>query len=641
MFDWQRQVACGLFGATVLSLATIAHAENLHSGLIGYWPLDEGMGEIAGDAFGAEFDDGFLREEPQWMNSNDAKLGDSALFFEGFQDVLVADSTDLNITSNAVTISAWVNLELLPSEMPEAFGAIFDSNSDSYVMYLDRGNRELRFKVTDSDSTAERPGVPESMLTLSEWHHVMGVYDGDEATAKIYFNGMPIDKHVNGALVDPVLSGQIAGIGGNPTLDPGNPSVYFFNGAIDDVAVWNRALGLGEAAYLYNNGAGNAVGAANPDIAFVPDEPPIEPVAPTVPPVIHYQFEGSLANSGSGGATYDATLLDTPGVNDAVFGTGSQGLGLDLRENPVSQAAGGDAVSVDYTLTDNGTIVFDYQVDEYYNFQSLWTNSVDANDWEMWVFQDGVVRGRVQDSAIASYDLDLLGGLGETYQIGFTWERSDDGSTVNVKLYVDGELRQETLSGPWVDPGNTFFIGGGDGTNHYGTGIWDEFQIYDVALSPGEMLYLFGSPSLVGDFNGDGVLDAADLDVMAAGMVAGDTAYDLDGDGDIDSADRTSWVNDLAKTWMGDANLDGEFNSADFVLVFQAGKYEAGTLALWSEGDWDGDQRFDSGDFVAAFQNGGYENGPRAAELASVPEPSGLMLIVSAIAGLAAWRRRR
>jgi hypothetical protein len=124
-------------------------------------------------------------------------------------------------------------------------------------------------------------------------------------------------------------------------------------------------------------------------------------------------------------------------------------------------------------------------------------------------------------------------------------------------------------------------------------------------------------------------------------MVAGDTAYDLDGDGDIDSADRTSWVNDLAKTWMGDANLDGEFNSADFVLVFQAGKYEAGTLALWSEGDWDGDQRFDSGDFVAAFQNGGYENGPRAAELASVPEPSGLMLIVSAIAGLAAWRRRR
>ena len=100
------------------------------------------------------------------------------------------------------------------------------------------------------------------------------------------------------------------------------------------------------------------------------------------------------------------------------------------------------------------------------------------------------------------------------------------------------------------------------------------------------------------------------------------------------------WATNLKNTWVGDANLDGEFNSADFVEVFQAGKYEKDELALWSEGDWNADERFDSGDFVAAFQNGGYEMGMRG-ELAAVPEPKCMELIMVAICCLGHIRRRR
>ena len=32
------------------------------------------------------------------------------------------------------------------------------------------------------------------------------------------------------------------------------------------------------------------------------------------------------------------------------------------------------------------------------------------------------------------------------------------------------------------------------------------------------------------------------------------------------------WVNDLKNTWIGDANLDLEFNSGDMVQVFVAGQ---------------------------------------------------------------------
>ena len=158
----------------------------------------------------------------------------------------------MDIGTNAVSLSAWVNLDVLPSELLDAFGGIYDSNGDNYIMYLDRSNQELRFKVTDIDGNAERPGIPESLLTTNSWHHVLGVYDGDVGAAKIYFNGEPVDAHVNSQLDGLVMPGQLASIGANAPDDVESPSTRFFPGAIDDVAVWNRPLGRAEAMYLYN-----------------------------------------------------------------------------------------------------------------------------------------------------------------------------------------------------------------------------------------------------------------------------------------------------------------------------------------------------------------------------------------------------
>ena len=71
-------------------------------------------------------------------------------------------------------------------------------------------------------------------------------------------------------------------------------------------------------------------------------------------------------------------------------------------------------------------------------------------------------------------------------------------------------------------------------------------------------------------------------------------------------------IQDGMRTVFGDANLDGQFNSADQVVIFQRGAYED-DLALnsgWADGDWDGDWDGDGGfgseDLVLAFQRGGY-----------------------------------
>ncbi len=145
-------------------------------------------------------------------------------------------------------------------------------------------------------------------------------------------------------------------------------------------------------------------------------------------------------------------------------------------------------------------------------------------------------------------------------------------------------------------------------------------------------------PITRGDYNGNQQFDVGDVDILAAALRAGSNdraLYDLDGDDVVDWSDHRFWVHYYAHTYIGDADLNGAFDSSDFVQVFVEGKYEddvAGN-ATWSSGDWDGDGDFTSSDFVIAFQDGGYERGPKT-DVAAVPEPTGWSLVVI---GLPLW----
>ncbi|MBM97847.1 MAG: hypothetical protein CMJ77_01880 [Planctomycetaceae bacterium] len=119
-------------------------------------------------------------------------------------------------------------------------------------------------------------------------------------------------------------------------------------------------------------------------------------------------------------------------------------------------------------------------------------------------------------------------------------------------------------------------------------------------------------------------------------MIAGEAAdptLRLDDGSLTDPTERANYVHDVLGTWIGDSNLDGEFNSTDFVVVFQAGEYEDGAVgnSVWATGDWNGDKEFNSTDFVAAFVDGGFELGARPA-VAVVPEPVAGTLFFTALA---------
>ncbi|MEZ6116317.1 MAG: hypothetical protein R3C28_07060 [Pirellulaceae bacterium] len=135
---------------------------------------------------------------------------------------------------------------------------------------------------------------------------------------------------------------------------------------------------------------------------------------------------------------------------------------------------------------------------------------------------------------------------------------------------------------------------GNDGGTSTAVFRWFEFSDQHIPIVV--------APTILGDFNNDGLLDITDINLLTAATAAAsaDLDFDLNADGAVNQADIGVWVHDLRNTWIGDANLDGQFASEDFVDAFVAGKYEQNIPADWSEGDWNGDGRFSSGDFVAA-----------------------------------------
>ncbi len=130
-----------------------------------------------------------------------------------------------------------------------------------------------------------------------------------------------------------------------------------------------------------------------------------------------------------------------------------------------------------------------------------------------------------------------------------------------------------------------------------------------------------------GDFDGNGLYNCSDIDALTAAIAAmsGETAFDLNADGNVDAADRDVWLAqagavNVADTvgrpyLLGDATLDGVVDEEDFSLWNHSRFTDT---PAWCAGDFNVDGVVDVSDFniwnTTKFQHAG--------PLAGVPEPA-------------------
>lgn len=136
------------------------------------------------------------------------------------------------------------------------------------------------------------------------------------------------------------------------------------------------------------------------------------------------------------------------------------------------------------------------------------------------------------------------------------------------------------------------------------------------------------------DFDGNGMLDAGDLDYLQNQLASGTNQlrFDFSRDAALSSADVASWLYDILGTLPGDANLDGTVDGADFLLWNQSKLQVTGR---WTQGDFNFDGVTDGQDFAIwnqyKFQSASFG--------AMVPEPTAVTLWCCL--GLWIWARRR
>jgi glycerophosphoryl diester phosphodiesterase len=231
--------------------------------LVAYWKMDDGLANaFATSMMDSKFTNHatLVRSDgvSHWISGSGAKFGGSLQLAGLNAYANIPTNANLNIGTNELTLSIWVQLEQLPAQLATSFGALFDSTTDCYVLYLDKGNNELRFKITDANAHAARPGIAATFLPTNQWLHIAATYDGRAGSAgraSVYLNGTLMDSHLGNdtspgvGLTANVKGGQVAAMGREgPTGSNG------FSGMVDDFALWKRALAPTEIQSIFNRG---------------------------------------------------------------------------------------------------------------------------------------------------------------------------------------------------------------------------------------------------------------------------------------------------------------------------------------------------------------------------------------------------
>ena len=205
---------------------------NINPEPIVHWAMDENSGDIITDSTPNDIS-GTL-SGTTW--TKDSLTGLSALAFNGTgSHVIVQDNYGLFNFTDQFSISAWIKYRA-----GEYSAAIAGKNFGTYQFYVDRLKHRLILQVNSQTVVIGQP----NSLSPDVWHHVVCTYD-TATGSKTYVNGKldMINATFKQRLETSSLPLKLGSTGYVPT--------DFFSGIIDDVRIYDKALGEKDVEDLY------------------------------------------------------------------------------------------------------------------------------------------------------------------------------------------------------------------------------------------------------------------------------------------------------------------------------------------------------------------------------------------------------
>jgi hypothetical protein len=214
---------------------TVGTVTNIDSGLVAHWTFDDpaNLGADSASTNNAVVVGGAY-------SFGGARIGPGAVFVDGVDGYLeAADNPALRfVAAQSFTLAAWA----YPVTLPGAWTCIVSKSRSVapwYGIWIDPANNWDFGQPLNLEGT----GLPvdASGALVPQWHHIAVLQDGVAGTSALYVDGAAVN------------TGGAADVNGAGALWMGADSVgEFFNGAIDDVRLYKRALSDAEIAQLYN-----------------------------------------------------------------------------------------------------------------------------------------------------------------------------------------------------------------------------------------------------------------------------------------------------------------------------------------------------------------------------------------------------
>jgi uncharacterized repeat protein (TIGR01451 family) len=156
------------------------------------------------------------------VTSNGSALG-AALDFDGANDYVSVPSTPALHPTNAIAMEAWVK--------PTGGGNFARIADSSEAILLSKWGGSNTFTFVLVVKGAQKAIISPTPWVAGNWYHVAGTYDG--SAVRLFVNGVLIDSVAATGPITTSNNALLIGLGHDP---------YYFQGQMDELRLWNRAL---------------------------------------------------------------------------------------------------------------------------------------------------------------------------------------------------------------------------------------------------------------------------------------------------------------------------------------------------------------------------------------------------------------